>query len=343
MSVLGLVACTGPVSAQCAVPNAITNGSFEFPAMPSTGFFATTPTGWTWTNAPGGFIFRGSPAAIWPLPAVGQQYVDIGNTNAYGLRQQFTVDGNRLLDLSWQESCAVGCVTSPYRLHLLRGDGSTRYTFQNDFVFTPGMWQTFSARIALEPGTYTLEFRANGVANGFDTLIDDVQVRLERQITYASLPWTYRVEADSSLLIDPIAYGQPLIEYFWQYESSPGTWTTLNDFAYSFGSVLNSSTGVLRLDFLARGARFTVRPLFINQCGQFVGPEFRVIVNRCDSIDFNRNGVFPEDQDILDFFNVLAGGVCEGCGDVDFNNNDVFPEDADILDFFYVLAGGFCE
>ncbi|MFN7314264.1 MAG: hypothetical protein ACK5ZG_08990 [Phycisphaerae bacterium] len=30
----------------------------------------------------------------------------------------------------------------------------------------------------------------------------------------------------------------------------------------------------------------------------------------CDDIDFNNNGVFPEDQDVLDFFNVLAGGGC---------------------------------
>jgi hypothetical protein len=30
----------------------------------------------------------------------------------------------------------------------------------------------------------------------------------------------------------------------------------------------------------------------------------------CSSIDFNNNGVFPEEQDIIDFFNVLAGGNC---------------------------------
>ncbi|HLP85731.1 MAG TPA: hypothetical protein VK157_15380 [Phycisphaerales bacterium] len=30
----------------------------------------------------------------------------------------------------------------------------------------------------------------------------------------------------------------------------------------------------------------------------------------CDDIDFNNNGVFPEDQDVIDFFNVLAGGGC---------------------------------
>jgi hypothetical protein len=30
----------------------------------------------------------------------------------------------------------------------------------------------------------------------------------------------------------------------------------------------------------------------------------------CSDIDFNNNGVFPEDQDVVDYFNVLAGGQC---------------------------------
>jgi len=62
----------------------------------------------------------------------------------------------------------------------------------------------------------------------------------------------------------------------------------------------------------------------------------------CDSIDFNNNGVFPEDQNVVDFFDVLAGGACGACNDVDFNNNGVFPEDQDVVDFFNILAGGTC-
>jgi hypothetical protein len=68
----------------------------------------------------------------------------------------------------------------------------------------------------------------------------------------------------------------------------------------------------------------------------------------CDDIDFNNNGVFPEDQDVIDFFDVLAGGnpascnAVQGCNDIDFNNNGVFPEDQDVVDFFNVLAGGNC-
>jgi hypothetical protein len=71
-------------------------------------------------------------------------------------------------------------------------------------------------------------------------------------------------------------------------------------------------------------------------------------VAACDDIDFNNNSVFPEDQDVIDFFDVLAGGTpatCDpvaGCNDIDFNNNQVFPEDQDVIDFFNVLAGGTC-
>ena len=63
---------------------------------------------------------------------------------------------------------------------------------------------------------------------------------------------------------------------------------------------------------------------------------------RCDDIDFNNNTVFPEDADVIDFFNVLAGAECVTCNDIDFNNNGVFPEDQDVIDFFNVLAGGSC-
>jgi hypothetical protein len=69
---------------------------------------------------------------------------------------------------------------------------------------------------------------------------------------------------------------------------------------------------------------------------------YRVEYDICDSVDFNNNEVFPEDQDIVDFFSVLAGGDCPTCNDVDFNNNGVFPEDQDI-DFFRILAGGNCS
>ncbi len=68
------------------------------------------------------------------------------------------------------------------------------------------------------------------------------------------------------------------------------------------------------------------------------------VVAACDSIDFNNNNVFPEDQDVIDFFAVLGGDACStsNCNDIDFNNNNVFPEDQDVIDFFNALAGASC-
>jgi hypothetical protein len=81
-----------------------------------------------------------------------------------------------------------------------------------------------------------------------------------------------------------------------------------------------------------------------NTCGSVLSTSATLIVadSCCDSIDFNVNGVFPEDADVIDFFSVLAGAECDSCNDIDFNNNGVYPEDQDVIDFINVLAGGAC-
>jgi hypothetical protein len=42
--------------------------------------------------------------------------------------------------------------------------------------------------------------------------------------------------------------------------------------------------------------------------------------------------------------NVLAGGACGtgACDGIDFNNDGLFPDDADLAAFLRVLAGGAC-
>ncbi len=72
-------------------------------------------------------------------------------------------------------------------------------------------------------------------------------------------------------------------------------------------------------------------------------PDCRPGGEPCD-IDFNNDGVFPDDLDVVDFLSVLAGGACSqpNCDNIDFNNDGVFPDDQDVLDFFAVLAGAPC-
>ena len=62
----------------------------------------------------------------------------------------------------------------------------------------------------------------------------------------------------------------------------------------------------------------------------------------CSSIDFNNDGIFPDDRDVADFLAVLAGSGCPECNGIDFNNDGIFPDDRDIADFLNVLAGGEC-
>jgi hypothetical protein len=83
-----------------------------------------------------------------------------------------------------------------------------------------------------------------------------------------------------------------------------------------------------------------------NACGMETSNIATVTVSVvCDSIDFNNNESFPEDQDLIDLLSVFAGGPCStnNCNDLDFNNDGLFPSDEDLIAYLRVLAGGSCE
>jgi glutamyl endopeptidase len=62
----------------------------------------------------------------------------------------------------------------------------------------------------------------------------------------------------------------------------------------------------------------------------------------CDSIDFNNDGVFPDNDDLVDFLRVFSGSTCGTCNDLDFNNDGVYPDGEDISALLRVLSGGRC-
>ncbi|MFO0832678.1 MAG: M12 family metallo-peptidase [Phycisphaerales bacterium] len=75
-----------------------------------------------------------------------------------------------------------------------------------------------------------------------------------------------------------------------------------------------------------------------------VSPSF-LIQYPCDSIDFNRDGLFPDTADIDDFLLVFSGGQCSNhphCGDIDWNNDGLFPDTQDINDYLNIFSGGTC-
>ena len=152
------------------------------------------------------------------------------------------------------------------------------------------------------------------------------------------------------MIFNVMASGTYPMNYVWQKRNEAGEWVDLVDASCGssseFFDVNGSRTSQLRLGFASNIWRGVYRAVVSNSCGTATSQTFTVCdascVPACDSIDFNNNGVFPEDQDVIDFFNVLAGVECSTCNDIDFNNNGVFPEDQDVIDFFNVLAGGTC-
>jgi hypothetical protein len=62
----------------------------------------------------------------------------------------------------------------------------------------------------------------------------------------------------------------------------------------------------------------------------------------CDTIDFNGDGIFPDNQDIVDFLEAFAGNACATCGDLDINNDAIFPDNGDIVKFVELFAGAPC-
>ncbi len=90
----------------------------------------------------------------------------------------------------------------------------------------------------------------------------------------------------------------------------------------------------------------TLSPAFLVGAMEFTSGTVSVRRNpiTCGDIDFDNNGLFPDDQDLIAFLTVLAGGNCPEatCDTIDFNGDGLFPSDEDLVAFLRVLAGGDC-
>ena len=90
----------------------------------------------------------------------------------------------------------------------------------------------------------------------------------------------------------------------------------------------------------------SLQPAFLVGALEFTSGTVSVTRNpiTCGDIDFNNDGLFPDDQDLVSFLAVLAGGACPtpSCDGIDFNGDGLFPDDEDLLSFLRVFAGGAC-
>jgi hypothetical protein len=135
--------------------------------------------------------------------------------------------------------------------------------------------------------------------------------------------------------------------YQWQIEAPAGSnvWTNLSDGPIvTIGDVSGATTASLTFSNTTPGIAERVRCEVSNVCGTIASSPAPLEVAQCDCIDFNGDGVFPDNQDIIDFLDVFSGGVCPtgACGDIDFNNDLIFPDNQDVISLLRVFSGGPC-
>jgi len=70
-----------------------------------------------------------------------------------------------------------------------------------------------------------------------------------------------------------------------------------------------------------------------------------VVPPPCGDLDFNNDGLYPDNTDLTDFLAVFGGADCptHRCDTIDFNRDGLFPDNADISALFSVFGGGPCE
>jgi hypothetical protein len=344
--------------AQCVdLPLAI-NGSFESPVIANNSVQAAICPPWQSTAAIDSpiFLFRGSVGPIWPLAHSGSQFADIGNNDTF-VSHSFNVPHNALVTVTWYENAAITANSSPYSVFLRSRDVIEGWQLVASPILdaaNAGVWQAQSLTGVLPEGPATLSFAARGFVGGFDTLIDSVTLTINPQpfaIRGSLLNFTaIELRRDRSFTLSPYEYrlGGKDVSVVWQQRVGESTWVSLPAGVVpipGFGTVSGANTFLPTFTGTVLGATAVFRPLLSGPCFTIDGLPITFVVDQCDGIDFNDDGLFPDDQDLVDFLAVLAGGPCTNdpnCNDIDFNNDGLFPDDNDLITFLRVLAGGRC-
>jgi sugar lactone lactonase YvrE len=162
--------------------------------------------------------------------------------------------------------------------------------------------------------------------------------------------------ATGSASVSVSAVGTGPFTYAWQVQdaTAPTSWRTLVDGTDPVArTVTGSNTQTLTIARGTPGANLVFRALVSNATGTTTSKRATIAIDQCDCIDYNNDGIFPSDDDLMEFLNVMAGGGCStgeliesefdaGCNDLDFNNDGIFPSDEDLLAFLRILGGGSC-
>ena len=161
--------------APAAFSNLIQNGSFESPALSPGAYQQITPTDWSWSGNPG-FVFNTIGGGS-PLAQHGDQFVDIGSTAAFSLKQDFSIVNSGVYELTWYDNATAFSQVAPYSVAVIGGDTTSAQFDSNQGV--DGVWNSRSLLLNLTAGDYTLAFSPVDIPGPLpaqDRLIDNVSL-----------------------------------------------------------------------------------------------------------------------------------------------------------------------
>ncbi len=250
--------------------------------------------------------------------------------------------------------------TSRLRVELADTTGATYRWRKNGVNLNNGLTAAGTLVSGVFSSTLTLTNTHAGDIGSYDCVItnacgstttEDAQLFLGSAPVIVFQPQSAEVCPQGSVTLTMGWLGSLPATFQWQIESPANSGTFVNLADVNAPRFTRRGTDTRSMTIAAKPGE-TLPPAFVasryrcivtNACASATSQPALVTIGQCDCIDFNNNTVYPEDQDVIDFFTVLAGAECATCNDIDFNNNAVYPEDQDVITFFTVLAGGPCS
>lgn len=222
---------TNGTGSSAVAQNLLLNGSFESPSLPSNSYNGgATPAAWQASSSDVGMVngLSSYPYGVWPLPAEGQQYVDLGNRGVGdAISQIFTVTNSGVYILSWFGSApnySDGVTSSPYLVTVSNNDTAQIVVTTNfdDYHDTPA-WGAHSIPLALNSDSYTLTFQTEAVPGLMNSELDDVSLtRQTNSLAIITQPQSQVGYWGKSISFSVAATnGTPPYNYQWQKESTP--------------------------------------------------------------------------------------------------------------------------
>jgi hypothetical protein len=150
------------------------------------------------------------------------------------------------------------------------------------------------------------------IAGGFTEVNGQPAIGIARLLNTGAPQFTQQPSNQQVFSTETLTLAAPVanptdVTFQWSFNGTPiGNGLTQGG---QLVSGANTSVLIIQRPRVTMSGIYTLRAT--NSCGTTTSSPVEVtVVPACDSIDFNNDGIFPDDQDVVAFFRVLAGGQC---------------------------------